>query len=220
MDRREYKTVAMPQALRAGRRLGKSKGDRVAAAMAEIINREAQSGWRYAGSDHVAMTERAGLFGGRRTASYTVLVFDRAASAETRVEPDMAAAPPRRASYPEEPGRDGVRAKRRDPADASMMGRGGGVADPRAAASGQPRRRSRDLGFDESPRVRGAGAGLSARDDDDMRGGRPMRRREARMAARRSVEAERGARVNGSREDPEERFRGLVETMRQQRDRD
>lgn len=223
VDRREYKTVALPQTIRAPRRLGKSKGDRVAAAMSEIINREAKAGWSYSGSDQVRLQERVGLLGGKREASYTVLVFERPAPpADARIDPEIPA-PSRRPVYAEAPdaGRESVRpSRRREPVDSPPIGRGAGRSAPHVEDAPPPRRRSRGYGFDEGPDLR-AGGGLSARDDDDDgRSSRPMRRREARMAARRSAEEDRPGRLNGDHSDSEERFRGLVETMRQQRDRD
>ena len=184
---RTYKTVAMPATIRAGRKFGQSRADRVAAAMSEIINKEADAGWAYLGSDTVRSQERQGFFGGQKETVYTVLVFERAAP--TRVEPTVAEA--------EQPRR------RRGQADALEEA---ARSARRVAAEGSAQRPRRGYGFDEA---------LTAdRDDDAER--RPLRRREARMAARRGEEewgAENGRDANGRG------ARGLVETMRQQRGR-
>lgn len=174
-EHRTYKTVAMPSAIRGGRKLGASRAERVAMAMSEIINREAEGGWSYIGSDTIRTQERQGLFGGMSEAVYTILVFER--PAQRRVEPSL-----------ETPGEERVRARRA--ADAAAM---------------RERRRSSGYGFDEE---------LTADRSDDMER-RPLRRREARMAARRTADDD--PKAEGS---PNGRgSRGLVETMRQHRDR-
>lgn len=179
---RTYKTVAMPSAIRGGRRLGRSRGDRVAQAMADLINKEAAQGWSYVGSDTIRSQERAGLFGGMKENVYTVLVFER--FQRGRVEPGV-------------PQEEPARRRRTQPDALEEAART--VRRVGAGASGGQRR---GYGFDEE---------LTAdRSEETER--RPMRRREARVAARRNGEDEFGA-TNGRG------ARGLVETMRQHRDR-
>ncbi|MEM9724886.1 MAG: hypothetical protein AAF909_05405 [Pseudomonadota bacterium] len=193
-ERRTYKTVAMPEALKGGRRLGRTRAERAAAAMAEIINAEAEAGWTYLGSDTVRMSERAGLFGGMREAVYTVLVFERETAPESRRLEHRE--PARR----EEPGMSGGARQRRDPGEDRPSAR------RQAADAARVRERGarRGYGFDDH---------LAAPADEP----RPLRRREARIAARRSEgwdgasEGEAAPARNGRR--------SLVETMRQHRDR-
>lgn len=188
---RTYKTVPMPTAIRGGRLMGQSRAERVAAAMADVINKEAAQGWSYLGSDTVRTQERQGLFGGMREAVYTVLVFERVA--QSRVEPSIAEAP--------------VDAGRAAAPSPRTRQKGAGLGAP-------PREPRRGYGFDEE---------LTAeRDDDTDR--RPLRRREARVAARRAQgdDWEEETRREPRREDANgagRSARGLVETMRQHRDR-
>lgn len=220
-DRRQYKTVAMPSAVRGGRKLGRTKAERVANAMADIINVEAEAGWTYLGSDAVRMEERVGLFGRRRETVYTVLVFERggaeaprqraSAFAETAagegVRRRAAAEPPLRE-------RGGREAERRNPERQDELGAAADAVRRQAAEAADQRQHRRGYGFDDE---------LTA-DRDGAREQRPLRRREARVASRRAQDAQAGQ--DGwlddapSLENGRERGRrGLVETMRSHRDR-
>lgn len=77
MSRREYKTVAMPQLLKARRRRGQTRAEMVAEIVSLVINKQAGMGWRYVGTDSFRTVERRGLLGGAVETVYTVLVFDR-----------------------------------------------------------------------------------------------------------------------------------------------
>ena len=78
----EYKCVGAPE--RARRKRGaKTKTDRVAHAMQDVINREAVEGWEYQRTDLLPVEERSGLLGRTVETHRAVLVFRRA-TAEAR----------------------------------------------------------------------------------------------------------------------------------------
>lgn len=72
----EYKCVGAPE--RPKRKRGaKSRSDRVASAMQEIIEAEAVDGWEYLRTDLVPVEEKSGLFGRTHEVHRAVLVFHR-----------------------------------------------------------------------------------------------------------------------------------------------
>lgn len=79
----EYKCVAAPE--RAKRKRGtKTRTERVALAMEEIIEREATDGWEYMRTDLVPVEERSGLFGRPMEVHRAILVFRRGGPASRR----------------------------------------------------------------------------------------------------------------------------------------
>jgi len=72
----EYKCVGAPE--RPKRKRGaKSRSDRVAVAMQEIIDAEAVDGWEYLRTDLVPVEEKSGLFGRTQEVHRAILVFHR-----------------------------------------------------------------------------------------------------------------------------------------------
>jgi hypothetical protein len=72
----EYKCVGAPE--RPKRKRGqKTRSDRVAGAMQEIIEAEAKDGWEYLRTDLVPVEEKSGLFGRPREVHRAVMVFHR-----------------------------------------------------------------------------------------------------------------------------------------------
>ncbi len=113
----EYKCVGAPE--RAKRKRGmKTRSDRVAGAMQEIIAAEAVDGWEYLRTDLVPVEEKAGLFGRAREVHRAVLVFHRG---HAQVQPVLlpSLAPQRAAEEPrlEEPRLDVPPAEPPQPAD-------------------------------------------------------------------------------------------------------
>lgn len=79
----EYKCVAAPE--KAKRKRGaKTRTERVAHAMEELIGREAADGWEYMRTDLVPVEERSGLFGRPTEVHRAILVFRRGSSAGSR----------------------------------------------------------------------------------------------------------------------------------------
>lgn len=155
--RREYKAVAMPKSVRGRRRRGKTRGDFVADAVADILNREADAGWRYVRSDVVHLHERAGLFGALHEVVHTVLVFERPIEAPARNEVSARPAAARR--------------------EVGLTEAPAAVDDHRRAATAleaSPREARAPLASDDRLAVQTVW--------EEGRGGR--RRRDARMAAR------------------------------------
>lgn len=73
----EYKCIAAPE--RAKRKRGaKTRTERVASAMQEVIATEAVDGWEYMRTDLVPTEEKAGLFSRTQEVHRAVLVFRRA----------------------------------------------------------------------------------------------------------------------------------------------
>lgn len=77
----EYKTVALPGALRIRRRRLWSYADVLSETMTELINAEAKEGWRFTGAETISCLERRGFFGRREAVPYCVLVFERPVTA-------------------------------------------------------------------------------------------------------------------------------------------
>ncbi|MEM9370335.1 MAG: hypothetical protein AAGA26_04165 [Pseudomonadota bacterium] len=93
----EYKTVGAPE--RGRRRKGsRTRSDKVAAAMEDILRREAVDGWEYVRTDLIPVEERSGLFGRTRDVHRAVMVFKRGSSepadADQNPQSRAAAAPP------------------------------------------------------------------------------------------------------------------------------
>lgn len=79
----EYKCVGAPE--RARRKRGaKTRTDRVAHAMQDIINAEAVDGWEYQRTDLVPIEERSGFLGRAVEAHRAVLIFRRIAAGARR----------------------------------------------------------------------------------------------------------------------------------------
>lgn len=73
----EYKVVGAPE--RAKRARGaRTRTDRVARALQDLINSEAVEGWEYQRTDLLPVEERAGFFSRVRETHRAVLVFRRA----------------------------------------------------------------------------------------------------------------------------------------------
>ena len=92
----EYKCVGAPE--RAKRRRGaKSRSDRVAKAVEEVIAAEAVDGWEYFRTDQLLAEERKGLFSRRVERAHSVLVFRRGRGGREPAAPltDPAMRPPR-----------------------------------------------------------------------------------------------------------------------------
>ncbi|MEM9139650.1 MAG: DUF4177 domain-containing protein [Pseudomonadota bacterium] len=86
----EYKCVGAPE--RGKRRRGaKTRSDRVANAMEEMIVAEAVDGWEYMRTDLVPVEERAGWFGRTHEVHRAILIFRRSleASAPSRSTPSL-----------------------------------------------------------------------------------------------------------------------------------
>lgn len=72
----EYKCIGAPE--RPKRKRGmKTRSDRVAGAMQDIIATEAVDGWEYLRTDLIPVEEKAGLFGRVREVHRAVLIFHR-----------------------------------------------------------------------------------------------------------------------------------------------
>lgn len=89
MDRREYKTVALPQLMDGRRRRGQSKAEMIGDIVSGVINQQARAGWRYVGADAYRTMERASLIGGKRETVYTVLIFEKTVPVDGRIEPSL-----------------------------------------------------------------------------------------------------------------------------------
>ena len=73
----EYKCVAAPE--KAKRRRGaKTRTDRVAGAMEDILKAEAVGGWEYQRTDLIPVEEKSGLFSRAQEVHRAVMVFRRA----------------------------------------------------------------------------------------------------------------------------------------------
>ncbi|MEM8842220.1 MAG: hypothetical protein AAGD47_10640 [Pseudomonadota bacterium] len=93
----EYKTVGAP--LRGRRKRGaKTRSDKVAAAMQEVLEREAVDGWQYLRTDLIPIEERRGWFGRAQEVHRAVMVFFRDVSvppaAQSAAHPAAAGAGP------------------------------------------------------------------------------------------------------------------------------
>ncbi len=73
----EYKCVGAPEKARRIRG-ARTRTDRVAGAMEELINEEAVNGWEYLRTDLVPVEEKAGFFSRAQEVHRAVLVFRRA----------------------------------------------------------------------------------------------------------------------------------------------
>lgn len=76
----EYKAVGAPEKGRK-RRGAKTRSDRVAAALEDILQVEATDGWEYLRTDLIPVEERSGWFGRGQEAHRAVMVFRRALEA-------------------------------------------------------------------------------------------------------------------------------------------
>lgn len=86
----EYKCVGAPE--RAKRRRGaKTRSDRVAAAMQDVIAAESKDGWEYQRTDLIPMEEKAGLLSRSHEVHRAVLVFRRALAGAQPVAAPVAA---------------------------------------------------------------------------------------------------------------------------------
>jgi hypothetical protein len=114
----EYKCVGAPE--KAKRKRGaKTRSDRVAAAMQEIIAEEAADGWEYLRTDLIPIEERSGMFGRTHEVHRAVLVFRRGTAAEQTL-PQSDPAPEARPTTQYEPmiaPREPQSAPKDDPAD-------------------------------------------------------------------------------------------------------
>ncbi|MEM0987919.1 MAG: hypothetical protein AAGK00_03515 [Pseudomonadota bacterium] len=82
----EYKCVAAPE--KARRHKGaKTRTDRVAAAMQELIAEESNGGWEYLRTDLIPVEEKASFFARPREVHRAVLVFRRAKVQAERPRP-------------------------------------------------------------------------------------------------------------------------------------
>ena len=88
----EYKCVGAPE--RTKRKRGaKTRSDRVAAAMQEIIAAQSTDGWEYQRTDLVPMEEKSGLFSRSHEVHRAVLVFRRPLSGATAVAAPVVTTP-------------------------------------------------------------------------------------------------------------------------------
>lgn len=87
----DYKCVAAPEKARR-RRGAKTRTDRVALAMEEILKAEAGGGWEYQRTDLIPVEEKSGWFGRAHDVHRAVLVFRRPKGA-SRPHPISTAAP-------------------------------------------------------------------------------------------------------------------------------
>ncbi|MBY8978093.1 hypothetical protein KHP62_19945 [Rhodobacteraceae bacterium NNCM2] len=92
----EYKAVGAPEKGRR-KRGARSMSDRVAAAMEEILEREAVDGWEYLRTDLIPVEERSGWFGRAREVHRAVMIFRRGAPSGQVASPAPAVEAPGRA---------------------------------------------------------------------------------------------------------------------------
>lgn len=79
----EYKCVGAPE--RARRAKGaKTRTDRVARALQEVIEAEANAGWEYLRTDLIPVEEKPGFFARPREVHRAVLIFRRAKDAASK----------------------------------------------------------------------------------------------------------------------------------------
>jgi len=71
----EYTTVALPELVRGRTKRKQTRGEMIAANVAEAINAQAQEGWEYVGCDHFNTVESAGIFKRPAECTYSVLIF-------------------------------------------------------------------------------------------------------------------------------------------------
>jgi hypothetical protein len=76
----EYKCVGAPERVKRQRGV-RSRSERVALAMQEIISAEAVDGWEYLRTDLVPVEEKAGFFGRMHEVQRAVLIFRRESGA-------------------------------------------------------------------------------------------------------------------------------------------
>lgn len=86
----EYKCVAAPERVKR-RRGAKTKTERVAQTIEEILAEEAVGGWEYLRTDLIPIEESGGLFGRRHEVHRAVLIFARDRDGQ-RVRPGFSAA--------------------------------------------------------------------------------------------------------------------------------
>ena len=73
----EYKCIAAPEKARR-RRGAKTRTDRVALAIEEILQAETKGGWEYLRADLIPVEEKSGIFGRTQEVHRAILVFRRA----------------------------------------------------------------------------------------------------------------------------------------------
>jgi hypothetical protein len=99
----EYKCVGAPE--RPKRLRGtRSRSDRVALAMQEIISAEAVDGWEYLRTDLVPVEEKAGFFSRTQEVNRAVMIFRRESVPARPPRPALAATEVRRVAATPEPG--------------------------------------------------------------------------------------------------------------------
>ncbi len=94
----EYKCVGAPEKVRRAKG-AKTRTDRVAIALQEVIQAEADQGWEYLRTDLVPVEEKSGMFSRPREIHRAVLVFRREKAADRgrdRFEPLPIEEPPMR----------------------------------------------------------------------------------------------------------------------------
>ncbi len=85
----EYKCVGAPERPKRLRGI-RSRSERVALAMQEIISAEAVDGWEYLRTDLVPVEEKAGFFSRTHEVHRAVLIFRRASEADFAARPALA----------------------------------------------------------------------------------------------------------------------------------
>lgn len=89
----EYKCVGAPE--RAKRKRGaKTRTDRVALAMQDVIMQEAVDGWEYLRTDLVPTEERSGMFSRTHEVHRAVMVFRRSLRSSASTGPELGAPAP------------------------------------------------------------------------------------------------------------------------------
>ncbi|MGF1554388.1 MAG: hypothetical protein ACFBWO_18075 [Paracoccaceae bacterium] len=137
----EYKIVAAPD--RGHRRRGlRGGGERLAAAVEEVVAEEATGGWEYLRADVLPSVESAGWFGGRREVNRALLVFRRALDAETAARAGRDAHPAGREAEPARRGeREAARGAEEEPRREPRSGIFGGQRGARGSERVEPRPR-------------------------------------------------------------------------------
>lgn len=88
----EYKCIAAPEKARR-RRGAKTRTDRVALVVEEILQAETKGGWEYLRADLFPVEEKSGIFGRTQEVHRAVLVFRRATGASSAGVHQQFAAP-------------------------------------------------------------------------------------------------------------------------------
>lgn len=87
----EYKCIAAPEKARR-RRGAKTRTDRVALAIEEILQAECKGGWEYLRADLIPVEEKNGIFSRTQEVHRAILIFRRAVGSQAAAAPQPLAA--------------------------------------------------------------------------------------------------------------------------------